>query len=54
MADQKVTTKLIDYNSLVRKALGDELNKPEVAYQFSNGREFHSTDKEETGIYRRD
>jgi hypothetical protein len=51
MADQQVTTKPIDYAALVRKVLGEEANKPEAVYEFSNGREFKSTDKTDHGIY---
>lgn len=30
-----------------------EFNKPEVVYRFSNGKEKTSTDRTESGIYRR-
>ena len=39
-----VTTKEIDFASLVRKAEGEDANKPDVIYEFSNKREFKSTD----------
>lgn len=34
------TFRTIDYGSQVRSAWGDDWMKKEVAYQFSNGREF--------------
>ena len=41
MADQiPVQTKPIDYAALVRKTLGEEYNKKEDVYEFSNGRTF--------------
>ena len=41
MSDQiPVQTKPIDYAALVRKALGEDYNKPEVVYEFSNGKTF--------------
>ena len=46
-----VTTKTLDYAALVRKVLGEEVNKPETVYEFSDGREFKSTDKTNHGIY---
>lgn len=30
-----------------------EHGKPNVAYEFSNGRKFYSTDRSETGLYKR-
>lgn len=33
-------TRPIDYAALVRQAWGDEWNKPDTAYKFSNAREF--------------
>lgn len=53
MSSQRVTTKTIDYAALVRKNQGEDQKKPETVYQFSNGKEFKSTDDKETGIYRR-
>lgn len=46
-----VTSKNIDYAALVRKQLGEEYNKPETVYQFSNGKDYKSTDKTNSGIY---
>jgi len=44
MSDQiPVQTKPIDYAALVRKVLGDDAKKKEVAYEFSNGRKFEDT-----------
>lgn len=39
----QVVTKPIDYAALVRKVLGDELNKKEVVYEFSNDRKFEDS-----------
>lgn len=44
-------SKLIDWAALVRKAWGPAFNEPDTAYQFSNGREFKSTDGNHGGIY---
>ena len=33
-------TRTLDYGALVRKAFGDQWHVPDVAYRFSNGREF--------------
>jgi len=47
-----VQTKPVDYAALVRKVLGKEYNEKDVAYQFSNGREFDSTDGDiNSGLY---
>lgn len=50
---ERTTTRQINASAQVRQAWGSEYTKPDVAYQFSNGREFDSTDKRETGIYKR-
>ena len=49
----KVVTRPVDYAALVRKVEGEEFKKPEPSYEFSNGRNFNSTDDAESGIYRR-
>ena len=57
MADNNpnpVTTRTVDYKRLIQHQNGKDHQKPEVVYQFSNGRKFDSTDKAESGIYRRD
>lgn len=41
------------WKEIVQKAQGKDAAKPDVVYRFSNGREFESTDKGETGIYKR-
>ena len=46
-----VTTREIDYAAEVKKQWGKEWNKPEVVYEFSNGRKFESTDRTASGIY---
>lgn len=38
-----VTTKLIDYAALVRKVEGEDMNKKEDVYEFSNGRKFEDS-----------
>lgn len=48
-----VTTRIINFNQLVRKIWGKEFNKSDVAYEFSNGRKFESSDRGTTGIYRK-
>jgi hypothetical protein len=55
MANKEKTTKFItrDYAAYVRKIEGEEFNKPDDAYEFSNGRKFKSTDRGTTGFYRR-
>lgn len=46
-----VTTKIIDYAALVRKAQGEDANKPEIVYEFSNKREFKDSGSN-GGIYK--
>ena len=46
-----VTTNNIDYAALVRKVQGEDANKPEIVYKFSNGKEYKSTDNTNSGIY---
>ena len=36
---------------LAQQAEGKDWNKPEVVYEFSNGRKFESTDNTDSGIY---
>ena len=48
---QPVVTKPLDYAALVRKLEGKEWNKPDVAYEFSNGKETDSTDRTNSGLY---
>lgn len=38
-----VVTKPLDYAQLVRQLWGDQYNKSEVAYEFSNGRKFEDS-----------
>lgn len=47
----KVTSRVINLAASIKQAWGTEWAKPDVAYRFSNGREFNSTDKRDTGIY---
>lgn len=45
------SSRTIDWAALVRRAWGPEFNQPDTAYQFSNNREFKSTDGMRGGIY---
>lgn len=48
----KVTTRNIDWGEQCRRAWGSEWGAPDHGvYEFSNGRQFDSTDRGETGIY---
>ena len=48
-----VTTRDYSVYDMVVRAWGSEYNIPDRgAYEFSNGRRFDSTDKNNTGIYR--
>lgn len=44
-------SRLIDWAALVRQAWGPEFYQPDVSFQFSNGREFKSTDSADGGVY---
>lgn len=46
-----VRTSTIDWAAEVAKAWGTEYKQPEVVYEFSDGREFQSTDNANSGIY---
>lgn len=52
MSTETVKTRLINWAAEVRKELGEEYNKPEVAYEFSNGREFKDTG-DNHGVYQK-
>jgi hypothetical protein len=41
----------LDWAALVRQREGEAYNAKEVVYEFSNGREFKSTDSTDSGIY---
>lgn len=47
----KVTTRILDWAALVKRAWGPEWGEPDIAYQFSNDRKFNSSDGSEGGIY---
>lgn len=47
----KPTSRPLDWAALCRQAWGPEFNQPDKAYQWSNGREFKSTDTLRGGIY---
>ena len=40
-----------NWGAEVRRAWGEEYYKADTAYEFSNGREFKSTDASDSGIY---
>jgi hypothetical protein len=48
----KPTTRITDWNAECRKADPD-MDKPEVVYTFSNNKQKKSTDRTESGVYRR-
>jgi len=47
------TSRTVSYSALVKKRYGKEWTRSEVVYRFSNGRVFRSSDRGETGIYKR-
>lgn len=47
-------TRVIHIGAEIKKQWGAEWSRPDVAYEFSNGRKFDSTDSSESGIYSRD
>lgn len=47
-------TRVIDLGAEAKKAWGTEFARPDVGYEFSNGRKFDSSDKSESGIYSND
>ena len=47
---KNVTGKTIDLNAEIRRVWGPEWNKPEVEYEFSNGRKF-TRKTEDCAIY---
>ena len=48
----KPTNRVTDWNAMCRK-VDSEMDKPEVVYKFSNGKEKTSTDRTESGVYKR-
>lgn len=49
----KVSSRTDSWEQRVIKEWGSEYRKPDIAYEFSNGRKFDCTDQYNTGIYRR-
>lgn len=48
----KVSTRSYSWSEIPQRAWGSEFNAPDHGvYEFSNGRKFDSTDKNQTGIY---
>lgn len=52
--EQQVQFRTLSWEEIVKKAWGKEWNKPDVAYEFSSGRKYDSTDSTDSGIYERD
>lgn len=52
MADPKPSTVVTDWRAICHKNDPD-MEKPEVVYKFSNNKEKKSTDRTESGVYRR-
>lgn len=50
---KKVTTSQFSWEQMCIQAWGEEWNKPDTAYEFSNGKKKDSTDRYTTGIYRK-
>lgn len=49
---RKVSTRSLNWNQLVQHAWAEEFHAPDHGiYEFSNGRQFDSTDKTTHGIY---
>ena len=48
----KPSTIVTDWRAICYK-IDPDMEKPEVVYKFSNGKEKKSTDRTETGVYRR-
>lgn len=46
-------TRKISVSAMVKKAWGSEYSRRDVVYEFSNGRRFESTDRGESGVYRK-
>ena len=47
-----VTTQETTQLQKVRKAWGKEYDKSDIVYEFSNGKQFESSDRGTSGIYR--
>jgi hypothetical protein len=45
-------SRILDWAAFCRAAWGEAFNEPDTAYQFSNGREFKSSDQSSRGFYR--
>jgi len=48
-----VTTRQYNAGALVRQLWGAKYNKADTAYEFSNGKKFDSSDRGETGVYKK-
>lgn len=51
MPEDLPSSREIDWETIVRKAWGDEWLKKEVVYEFPPTRKFYSTDSTDSGIY---
>ena len=47
-----VSSRTYNWLSMVMEKWGAEFNKPDIAYELSNGRTFESTDQGTTGFYK--
>lgn len=47
----QVNFRRVNLAAKIKETWGAEWSKPDIGYQFSNGRQFYNTDKRETGIY---
>lgn len=52
-AESQVKRRKFSVSAQTKKYWGSEYHKPDVAYEFSSGKRYVSTDREESGIYRR-
>ena len=52
MITETVKTRVINWAAEVRKEWGEEWNKPEIAYEFSNDRKFEDTG-DNNGVYQK-
>jgi hypothetical protein len=48
-----VSYRTYNWLSMVMERWGAEFNKPDIAYEFSNGRKMESTDQGITGFYQK-
>lgn len=49
----KPTFRVTDWRAICNK-IDKDMEKPEIVYEFSNGRKFESSDRSDSGVYSRD